>query len=223
MAKIEERKKEKENAAADSAAAATSSLIDALNSGDKGKLEQSLQDDMDKLSSNILGMVQAKAPKSPVVVDALAVTVGGKAEDNSKTEDPSIKSLRDSGLNVADLRELLEITRMAEKQTASKRVGLMRPNIAHLHAAKLLQKGSVRRFLRYLIKRRELSKALNRLKAKTMQHKQVKKYSPMTYEEYHKIKEEKYENNIRKLVSQWNKSHKDVSRKQNSALPKFHG
>ena len=193
--KIEQKKKEKEN---------QKTLVDTLSTNDKGKLQKSLEDDIEKMTAHTIGKA--------------------KAEAEAKA-DAAFETYKNSGLNVQDLRELLAITKLAERQATAKKFGLARPNIiSRMRPMKVLRKKSVREFLRYLIKRHALAKAFTRLHTYKGVPSQVKPPDLSTAWHSHRAGRKKEENSsVRKLVNEWNKNYKDITKKQQSALPKFHG
>ncbi|XP_065674548.1 uncharacterized protein LOC124806039 [Hydra vulgaris] len=129
-----------------------------------------------------------------------------------------------SDLNVGDIRDLLKITKLAEK-SASKKHGLLKPTLTRSQARKVLEKGGVQQLLKYLILSGTSPSTIAALREKNL-HKKILpelKFSDQAKEESNVNVKDTEE--LRKVNEQWDRRYKGLQKtidhKAKNPLPKF--
>jgi len=183
-----------------------------LNDNTKNVLEETLQNDILKLESGKLG------DDADADLLTLATTTTGSPTDPD-----------DEPLSVADIRALLQLTKLAEKESTSKKHGLAYPRITRERALRLLRKPSIKRLVRILVRKRLSPRIVNLLKQHRMMELKQKLLSSLSK----KMIDKKRNEALKKLVTIWNKKYQYLRARNNSyssastnevkvnALPKF--
>ena len=186
-------------------------LLKNLDDTAKNVLEQTLQSDIDKLESGKIGEDSDN--------DLLALaSVDAPSGSNDKDDN--------TPLSVADIRALLQLTKLAEKESFSKKQGLPYPQqITRARALRLLRKPNIRRLVRLLVKKRLSPKIISMLKRRKMLEMRQQLLSNL----HKRLIDRKRSDALKKLVSIWNKKYQYL-RARNSTysnnirvnpLPKF--
>ena len=186
-------------------------LLTNLDDTAKNALEQTLQSDIDKLESGKIGEDSDNDLLALASVDA----PGGSSDKDDNTP-----------LSVADIRALLQLTKLAERESFSKKQGLPYPQqITRARALRLLRKPGIRRLVRLLVKKRLSPRIIAMLKRRKM----LEMRQQLLNNLHKRLIDRKRSDALKKLVSIWNKKYQYL-RARNSTysnnirvnpLPKF--
>lgn len=172
--------------------------IDSLSMKEKNNIEETLKQDMAKLKSDSF---QSKPISDTPSEQPETSGATGNKLSGDLGEDKFV-------LSVADIRELLKLTKLAERESAAKKHGLTYPTISNSHTMQLLHKPGIQKFLTYLQK----NHSLIRERIGTNKLRELKK------------KKEKYKAELAKLLSSWNSRYHQLKlADKRNPLPKFVG
>ena len=174
-------------------------------------LDDTAKSDIDKLESGKIGEDSDNDLLALASVDA----PGGSSDKDDNTP-----------LSVADIRALLQLTKLAEKESFSKKQGLPYPQqITRARALRLLRKPGIRRLVRLLVKKRLSPRIIAMLKRRKM----LEMRQQLLNNLHKRLIDRKRSDALKKLVSIWNKKYQYL-RARNSTysnnirvnpLPKF--
>ncbi|XP_047122560.1 uncharacterized protein LOC124806039 [Hydra vulgaris] len=129
-----------------------------------------------------------------------------------------------SDLNVGDIRDLLKITKLAEK-SASKKHGLLKPSLTRSQARKVLEKGGVQQLLKYLILSGTSPSTIAALREKNLRKKILPELKFSDHAKEESVLNAKDTEELRKVNEQWDRRYKGLQKtidhKAKNPLPKF--
>ena len=179
--------------------------LENLSNKEKYDLEKTLSSDIQKLQSTF-------------EKDQTIMLPSIKLEKSPNPPNP----LSANDLNVGDIRDLLQITKLAEK-SASKKHGLIRPSLSRSQARKVLEKEGVQQLLKYLILSGASPSTLSALQDKSLRKKTLLALKASRHAK-DAANAKDYEE-LRKINEQWDKRYKGLQKtidhKAKNPLPKF--